>query len=292
MKNKDMILTVENDTLLLEYLLLKLKDKSKNNIKSILARGSIFIGGKSITKYDYKLHKGDEIIIKSLITNNAKYDKQPLMIVYEDDDLIVIDKPAGLLSIATDKETTHTAYHLVRNHIRRKNPKGHIFIVHRLDRETSGLLLFAKNESIKFLLQDKWNDIAITRGYIGIIEGQLDHQKGTIKSWLKESKTQMVYSSHKQGDGDKAITHYQVLKANNEYSLVDIRIDTGRKNQIRVHMKDLGHHIIGDKKYGALSNPLKRLGLHAYILEIIHPMTKKVMHFEIDIPNEFMKAFN
>lgn len=291
MKNKDITLIVENDTLLLEYLLLKLSDKSKNNIKSILARGSIFIDGKSITKYDYKLRKGDKIIIKSFITNN-RYDKHPLTIVYEDDDLIVIDKPSGLLSIATDKESTHTAYHLVRNHVRRKNPKSHIFIVHRLDRYTSGLLLFAKNESIKFLLQDKWNDIAVTRGYIGIVEGQLDNPKGTVKSWLKKSKTQMVYSSHKQGDGDKAITHYQVLKTNDEYSLVDIRIDTGRKNQIRVHMKDLDHHIIGDKKYGAFSNPLRRLGLHAYILEIIHPVTKKVMHFEIDIPNEFMKMFN
>ncbi|MGE5455858.1 MAG: RluA family pseudouridine synthase [Ignavibacteriales bacterium] len=279
------ILNVEQDSLLLDYLLTHLKNKSKNNIKSILSRGSVFVDNKPITKFDYKLRKGQIIEIRQILKNY----KNTISIIYEDNDLVVVDKPDGLLSIATDKESTNTAYHLVREHIRIRNPKGHIFVVHRLDRDTSGILVFAKNEKIKNMLQDNWNDIVTIRGYVAIVEGQFDKANGTIKSWLKENKAKMVYSSNRPHDGDLAITHYQVLRTNDKYSLVDIRLDTGRKNQIRVHMKDLGHSVIGDKKYGSKSDPLKRLGLHANVLEFKHPISKKVMHFEVPIPDSFNK---
>jgi 23S rRNA pseudouridine1911/1915/1917 synthase len=145
---------------------------------------------------------------------------------------------------------------------------------------------------MKYLLQDRWNDIVTIREYIAVVEGKLKDKGGTIKSWLKETKTQLVYSSHKSGDGDEAITHYQVIKENDKYSLLDIRIDTGRKNQIRVHMHDLGHSVAGDKKYYATTNPLKRLGLHASILEFKHPITNKIMHFESKTPIKFINLFN
>jgi 23S rRNA pseudouridine1911/1915/1917 synthase len=281
---------IDNNTYLLEFLLSNIENKSKNNIKSLLSHGNIYVDGNVITKYNYELHKGQEITIKwSLIRdeNNNNLD-----IIYEDNDIIVINKPAGLLSISTDKEKEITAYHIVSDYIKKHNHNGIIFIVHRLDKETSGVLLFAKNEKIKHLLQDNWNDIVIKRGYIAVAEGKVEKDSDTIKSWLKETKTKMMYSSHIKGDGQEAITHYRKIKSNNDYSLLDINIDTGRKNQIRVHMSDIGHSIAGDKKYYAITNPLKRLSLHASVLEFRHPFTNKIMHFEAKTPNEFISLFN
>lgn len=283
-------LVVESESLLLEYLLLKITNKSKNNIKSLLARGNILVDNKVATKYDYKLKVGQKITIKT----NQIYDKdheEVLDVIYEDDDIIVINKPAGLLSIATNNEKNDTAYSMVMKYLKRDDHKNRIFVVHRLDRDTSGLLLFAKNEKIKFTLQDNWSDIISIRGYIAVVEGKLSEPSGTIRSWLKETTTLLVYSSHKTGDGQEAITHYQKLKEKGRFSLLDIRIDTGRKNQIRVHMKDMGHNVVGDKKYGSKTDPLKRLGLHAHILEFKHPVTSVIMHFEAPIPDEFIALF-
>ena len=157
--------------------------------------------------------------------------------------------------------------------------------------ETSGLLLFAKKEKIKFLLQDNWDELVGIRGYIAIVEGDIINNEGTIKSWLKETSTLLVYSSKKKNDGQEAITHYKRIKRNGKYSLLDIKLDTGRNNPIRVHMKDIGNSIIGDKKYGAKTDPIRRLGLHANILEFKHPITKKTMHFEIPLPDSFCNIF-
>ncbi|MDD2203277.1 MAG: RluA family pseudouridine synthase [Bacilli bacterium] len=290
MKKKDSVFIVESESLLLPFLLLNVKNKSKNNIKSQLARGNVLVGGKSITKHDYMLQKGQKVIIKWSQIYDKDYE-EVLDIIYEDKDIIVINKPAGLLSVSTNNEHKNTVYHMVMTYLKRNNLKNRIYIVHRLDRETSGVLLLAKNEKIKFALQDNWSELVSIRGYISIVEGNVEQDEGIIKSWLKETSTLLVYSSHKTGDGQEAITHYKKIRSRGKYSLLDIRLDTGRKNQIRVHMKDIKHSIVGDKKYGSKLDPLKRLGLHANILEFKHPLSKKIMHFEAPIPEEFKSLF-
>lgn len=281
---------VEEESLLLDYLLTHIENKSKNNIKSILSRGNVLIEGVVTTKFDKKLKVGQRIVINlSQIHDNSH--KSILDIIYEDDEFIIINKPAGLLSISTDSEKDNTAYNMVRNYVKQKDSKSRIFIVHRLDRDTSGVLMLAKNESIKLALQDKWDKIVTIRGYMAVVEGKVKQPSGTIKSWLKETSTLLVYSSFKEGDGREAITHYKKIKETDKYTLLEIRIDTGRKNQIRVHMKDIGVSIVGDKKYGATTDPLRRLGLHANILEFTHPITRKVMHFEAKTPTKFLSMF-
>lgn len=215
--------------------------------------------------------------------NNDKLD-----IIYEDKEFLVVNKPAGLLTISTDKEKEKTLFHKVYMYIKKKNKNNKIFIVHRLDKDTSGIVLFAKNESIKLKLQNDWDRIAKERKYVTIVKGRLDNDKGQIISWLKETKTLMTYSSKVPNDGKKAITNYRVINTNDLYSFLDIEIKTGRKNQIRVHMKDIGTPILGDHKYGP-KDGFRRMYLHAYKLVIQHPLSGKILEFETDIPNEFIK---
>lgn len=207
-----------------------------------------------------------------------------LDIIYEDKELIVVNKPAKKLTIATNKEELNTLYHEVYEYVHKKNKRNRIFIVHRLDKDTSGVVLFSKNEKLKYLLQDNWNEIT-KRSYLAIVEGIVKY-KGTVKSYLKETKTLLTYSSNKK-DGKLAITEYEPISYHNKNTLLKINIKTGRKNQIRVHMKDIGHPIIGDKKYGSKKDLYKRMALHAYELELIHPITKKKMVFTAKIPNCF-----
>jgi len=214
-----------------------------------------------------------------------------MKILFEDEYLIVIEKEAGLLSISTDKETEKTAYSMLSHHVKKADPKNKIFVVHRLDRETSGVMLFAKSQEIQSLLQEEWKKTIMERTYVAVVEGQFEKEAGTITSWLRESKALIVYSSQDPSTGQKAVTHFKVLKQNNGYALLEINLETGRKNQIRVHMKVIGHSIAGDKKYGATTNPLKRLGLHAQILSFMHPKTGKVVRFETMIPLKFLKLF-
>jgi 23S rRNA pseudouridine1911/1915/1917 synthase len=275
---------------LLEFLFLKLTSQSKNNVKSLLTHREVFVDEKVVTQYDYHLSKGQTVRIVRSVDRGEKQ-KDPLQILFEDDDLIVINKPAGLLSVAADNEKEKTAYHIMTDYIRGRNPKGRIFVVHRLDRDTSGVLLFAKNEETKLALQENWDSLVSQRGYAAIVEGQLEEKSGRIHSWLKQTTTLLMYSSKKPGDGMEAITNYNVIDETTNYSLVNIQLDTGRKNQIRVHMKELGHSVVGDSKYGARTNPLKRLGLHAYVLELRHPFTNKLMHFEAEIPKSFAALF-
>jgi 23S rRNA pseudouridine1911/1915/1917 synthase len=284
--NKNELLVTNNDTLL-NFLLNNIKNKSKNNVKTLLKNGNIFINNKSNTKFDHPLKKGDIIEIRYSVEVN---DKSKIDIIYEDNDIIVINKPAGLLSIATDNEKEMTAYNLVSNYLKNRDKHNKVFVIHRLDKDTSGVLMFAKNERIKDMYQDNWNDLVKIRGYVAIVEGKIA-KDGTVKSWLKETKTNLVYSSNREGDGKEAITNYHIIKSNNNYSLLEIDIKTGRKNQIRVHMKDINHSIVGDKKYGSTSDPLKRLGLHANLLELTNPLTKKILHFEVSVPNSFNKLF-
>lgn len=275
---------VDQDSPLLAYLFAIMPKRSKKDVKNLLSKKMILVNNQIQTQFNYPLKKGDVISI------GQRQVQTHLDILYEDQELIVINKPSGLLSMASEKEKEKTAYHQVRQYLKEKDPKAMIFIVHRLDQFTSGVLMFAKNEKIKNMLQEKWNDIVTKRGYLAIVEGEFKKKQGTIQSYLKETKTQMVYSSHDQ-TGKLAITHYQVQKSNSRYSLLEIYLDTGRKNQIRVHMQDLHHPIAGDTKYKAKTNPIGRLGLHSHILELIHPVTQKKMTFEAAMPESFKRLF-
>lgn len=288
MKKIDTTFTVSESGLLLEFLLKNVLSKSKNNIKTLLKNGMVLVNGKSVTKFDYPIKKGNVISFGQAI---KKSNTEDINVLFEDKDLIVIDKPAGLLSIATDKEKEKTAYSVVSDYLKQDNPNNRVFIVHRLDKETSGIMVFAKNEKTKHLFQDNWEDIATNRSYIGVVEGQVSKKEDTIKTWLKETTSQRVYSSSKENDGKEAITIYKTLKSNAHYSLLAIEIKTGRKNQIRVHMMEMGHPVVGDKKYGTGKSPIKRLALHANLLELKHPITKKKYIFESKMPASFNRLF-
>lgn len=211
-----------------------------------------------------------------------------MKILYEDKYIIVVDKPSGILSISTDKEKEKTMFHYVLEYLKKKNKNNKVFIVHRLDKDTSGIMIFAKDMKTKNYFQNNWDKIE--RKYVAIVEGVVLKEKDEIRSYLKETKTLLTYSS-KDKSGKLAITRYKKICSNNNYSLLEINILTGRKNQIRVHMKDINHPIIGDKKYGSKINPINRLGLCANSVKFIHPVTKKEMHIEITIPNNFSKLF-
>ena len=213
--------------------------------------------------------------------------KKKLNIIYEDKELLVIDKPSNLLTIATSKERNHTLYKEVREYIHKKNQK--VFIVNRLDKDTSGIVVFAKNERLKRTLQDNWNDIA-KRYYIAVVEGKVKKKEDTLIDYLYETKTLDVFVS-KTKDGKKSILKYKVIDETSAYSMLDIEIKTGRRNQIRCQLDNMGNNIIGDKKYGAKKNPIGRLGLHAYKLILSIPGTKKEYIFESKMPQEFSKIF-
>ncbi len=210
-----------------------------------------------------------------------------LDIIYEDKEIIVINKPSGILSVS-DGKTNNTLYHEVREYLNKKNQK--LFIVHRLDKDTSGILLFAKNESLKKHLQDNWNEICVLREYVGIVEGTPLKEKDTLKDYLKESNSLQVYVTKDIKKGKLAITNYEVVKSNNKYSMLRITIETGRKNQIRAQLSNIGNPLIGDKKYNALSNPINRLGLHAKKLVI--KIKEKEINFEANEPDSFSKLFS
>ena len=266
---------INKEIILFDYLKEILPNKSKNNIKSLLKNECIYINNKKVTKYNYLLKENDILYIKYKTSN--------LDIIYEDNNIIVIDKPSGLLTISNEKEKVKTLYHYVLEYLKKKKQK--VFIIHRLDKDTSGIVIFAKNEKIKKLYQDNWNDLVIKRGYIAVVCGKTK-DNDTIKSYLKENSNMMVYSSK---DGKLAITHYEKLKSNNKYTMVQVYIDTGRKNQIRVHMKENGTPIIGDKKYGCKDNSLKRLGLHSNILIVKNPINNNILKFSSNYPKEFDK---
>lgn len=215
--------------------------------------------------------------------------KDRLDIVYEDKNLIVVNKPSGLLCISSDKVKENTLYYKVSSYVKKKNKKNKIFIVHRLDKDTSGLVVFSKSQSLKSALQNNWDSYAKERRYVAVVEGVPRKNQETLKSYLKESSTLKVYSSN---TGKLAITKYRVITSINNMSLLDIEIKSGRKNQIRVQLSDIGNPIIGDKKYNSKINPIRRLGLHANKLILINPITKKELILECDVPNSFVNLFN
>ena len=281
---------VTTKSTLLPFLLTCFNNKSRSHVKGLLTRGQILIDGERCTDYARPLLPGQEITV--LHRAPVLSEKLDIPIIYEDDDMIVIDKPAGMLSISTDKERANTAYYIVNDYMKSRSKSGRIFIVHRLDRETSGVMLLAKNERTKYALQERWEELALRRGYAAVVEGEVSPSEGTITSWLKQTKTLLMYSSQEKGQGKLAITKYRTLQSTARHSLLDISLETGRKNQIRVHMKDMEHPIVGDKKYGALTNPIGRLCLHASVLAIKHPSTGEELRFESIVPSAFMKVMS
>ena len=262
------------------------KDLSKKSIKNFIKNKMIMVNGNVITNNSFLLDRNDLVEISYEKRVIPKYD---LDILYEDDYLIVINKPCGLLSISNDKEKEITAYRMVSDYVKSNNKKNYIFVVHRLDQDTSGILMFCKNEKIRDKLQENWNNVVKKRGYIALVDGKINGT-GTIRSFLMEDKRQFVYSS-KNGVGKEAITHYSVIKNNSNYSMLQVFIDTGRRNQIRVHLSEKGYPIVGDKKYRCKSNPIKRLCLHANILEFKHPVSKKIVSIKCDVPDNFKQLF-
>lgn len=273
---------VKENEILIEFLKKMFSNLSKNSVKSLLHNEKVFVNGNMTTKYNYELNIGDVVEIRDKVAKNID-------IIYEDKDIIVINKPSGLLTVATEKEKNKTAYHLVMEYLKKKNKNNRIFVIHRLDKDTSGIIMFAKNERAKHLYQDNWNDIVKKRCYYAVIDGKMQKKEGTIKSYLKENGN-MVYSV-KDRSGKLAVTEYKVLKERKNISLLDINLKTGRKNQIRVHMKENKTPILGDLKYGEKSKLINRLALHAYKLELINPVTKKLLIFEASMPNEIKTLF-
>ncbi|EXX89720.1 pseudouridine synthase [Paenibacillus darwinianus] len=284
--------TVVEPVELLPFLLAKLSGEGRNSVKSILARGQVSVGGKAVTAYNYPLEPGDTVTVqKEKAAEQAPF--AGMSILHEDDDIIVILKDAGLLSISSGKgqDNEVTAYRQLMAHVRARDPRNRIFVVHRLDRDTSGVMMFAKSEQIQQALQNGWQEAVKERTYVALVEGQVKKTEGTVSSWLKESSTLKMYSSRYPNDGQHAVTHYRALQSGNGFSLLEIHLETGRKNQIRVHMEDIGHPIVGDKKYGSKSKVIGRLGLHARILAFVHPAKQTEMRFETDIPKSFWKPF-
>lgn len=274
-------LKVDKEISLLDFLLIN-TDYSRNKIKSLLKYKSIYVNDKNNIKHDTLLKKGETVTI-SLEKKETKIGS--IDIVYEDENYLVVNKPSGMLTIATEKEKTRTLYHQVREYVKSKNKHNKIFIVHRLDRETCGLVLFSKDEKLKLKLQENWEQVAIHREYSAVVKGLMNKKKDRLVSYLKENKANIVFSS-KDKTGKLAITNYEVKKEN-QNSLLKILIETGRKNQIRVQLNDIGYPIIGDIKYGNIKG--KKLLLCANRLDIKDPKTRKVLSFEINIPREFMK---
>lgn len=281
MENKDYV--VDKDSDLIKYM--KDKGYSKNKIKSLVKYECIYVNDVLVKKLPFKLENGDKLVIGS----GSVWDSS-LNIVYEDDNYLVVNKESGLLTISTsssNKNYEDTLYRRVRAYLNSK--REYAFIVNRIDKETSGLVIFAKSEKFKNMLQSDWNNIVQDRKYVAVVSGKI-LRDGRIDNYLYEDK--MIFSHSTNYGGKRAITNYKVIDGNEKYTLLDINIATGRKNQIRVHMTEMRHPIVGDKKYYSKDNSMKRLMLHHYEIALIDPITRKLRRFRCDIPKEFYYLFN
>jgi len=290
-KTADLRFKVESEEELLKFIILKMPQKSRHDLKTLLRDKHFYVDGEASSQFNHLLKIGQMV--------EVRWERKPeqlklrgLNIIFEDEYLIVIEKEAGVLSIATEKQKENTAYSVLSDYLKKQDPSNRIFVVHRLDKDTSGIMMYAKSEKIQKTLQEAWNENILERTYLAVVEGKIDRLEGTIVSYLVESKALIVYSSQNSEIGQKAITHFETLKTSKSNSLLKVNLETGRKNQIRVHMQDQGHSVIGDEKYGAKTNPIKRLGLHAWVLAFKHPLTGKEMRFETDMPKVFLNLFN
>jgi 23S rRNA pseudouridine1911/1915/1917 synthase len=280
---------VKTNSTIMEFLQSQMQGKSRTSLKQLLSGGFIKLNDRTVTNFSQPVKPGDVVLMEK---SKKRVIKLPaaMKIVFEDDHLIVVNKDAGLLSISTSKENRQTAFAHLSEYVKQHDENNKVFIVHRLDRETSGLMVFAKSMKAKEMMQAKWKDTVLCRRYYALVEGYVEKESGTINTWLSEHpKSLKVYVSQ-PGTGVEAVTHYRVMDGSRFYTLLDIELETGRKNQIRVHMKHIGHPVTGDTKYGAHNNAMKRLGLHAAELTFIHPFTNKTMSFKTAVPPVFYKT--
>lgn len=279
--------TVDTDgQQLLLFLLEAMPHRKRTAVKNLLSHNQIAVNGTPTKQFDTPLSAGDEIKVNLTREFKVFYHRR-LKLVYEDDDIIVVNKGYGLLSMGTDKIKEGTAYSILREYVKWHDPRNKIFIVHRLDRDTSGLMVFAKNTEAKDRLQHNWNNMVLDRKYLAVVEGKVEPEDGEVRSYLAENSKYEVYSTNNPSEGQLAVTRYKTLASGNGYTLLEVSLDTGRKNQIRVHMKDLGNPIAGDRRYGAKTSPIHRMALHAQTLRFVHPITRKEMSFTTPIPSSF-----
>ena len=288
----------------MDFLQAKMGGMAKASIKQLLSQRRVTVNNAIQTRHDTPIRRGEIVVIASG-RGNVELRHPKLRVIYEDDALIVVEKKNGLLTVpvkADSKETT--VFSILKEYVRKQSHRNTVHVVHRLDRETSGLLVFAKSPELQEYMRTYWRQLVTKRSYVALVEGKLEKNEGKITSWLTEdSRTALVSSSPVDNGGQLAITNYKVLKESalqtdeadlkTEYSLVELNLETGRTNQIRVHMASMGHPVVGDRKYGHgnESSPIDRLCLHARVLEFIHPMTEKKVRFEAPMPKEFARIF-
>jgi 23S rRNA pseudouridine1911/1915/1917 synthase len=278
---------VASPATLLGFLFSAWPDSKKKQVREWLKFGFVAVNDRIVTQFDHALKPGDRVVIhrRGMAAPESKI-AGGIRIRHEDPDLIVIEKPAGLLSIASASEEEKTAYALLTHHVRRGNPRGRerVWIVHRLDRETSGVMVFAKTESAKIALQKGWDQAE--KKYFAVVEGAPPRESGTLESWLDESNPLKVYLAEEGPETRRAVTHYRVQKKGRGVTLLEVTLETGRRHQIRVQLAGAGCPIVGDKKYGAETNPIKRVALHAASLRFFHPTTGKPLRIESPLPGE------
>ena len=275
---------------LLEWLLANLKGESKSKIKATLKGHGILVNGKKITQFDYLLKKGDKVSVSRSKKNNEQFRSRYLKIVYEDRYLVVVDKSVGVLSMSTSYGSM-SVKSILDDYFLQSKQKCTAHVVHRLDRDTSGLMIYAKDMQTEQVLESEWHDIVYDRRYVAVVSGEMADDEGTVASWLKDNKAYVTFSSPVDNGGRYSVTHFRVLDRTTEHSLVEFKLETGRKNQIRVHSADIGHPVCGDIKYGNGDDPAGRLCLHAFLLCFMHPVTHRRMQFETPVPAVFRKLF-
>ena len=299
-RKQDTSYRVEEVAELLPFLLTKMGGMTRTSVKQLLGQRRVKVNNAIQTRHDTPLHKGDLITIESG-RGNVELRHPKLRIIYEDDALIVVEKKNGLLTVPVNQKSSETTvFSILKEYVKKQSYRNTVHVVHRLDRETSGLLVFAKSSELQEYMRTYWRQLVTKRTYVALVEGKLAQKEGKITSWLTENPhTAMVSSSPVDNGGQLAITNYKVLQElesgvesqESEISLVELNLETGRTNQIRVHMASMGHPVVGDRKYGNgnESSPIDRLCLHAQVLEFIHPLTEKKVRFESAIPKEFTR---
>ena len=281
------VYTIEEPGQLLPFLLNVLAPRSRSEIKSYLVHSQVQRNGQTTTQFDEQLQVGDEVVI-NFSRPFASLNHRMVKLIYEDPDLVVIEKQSGLLTVpAGPNHREKTAQKIVDEYVYAQDGRSHAYVCHRLDQYTSGILIFAKNSQVQQMLRDSWTTYVVERRYLAVCEGAPSQPEGEVRSYLAENAAMKVYSTDDPEKGKLSVTRYKVLKTVGDYSQIDIQILTGRKNQIRVHMSDLGCPVAGDKKYGAKSNPCGRLMLHNYVLQFVHPVTRENLRFELPIPRNF-----
>lgn len=273
---------------LLQYLLSHAKE-SRNKIKATLQGRGIKVNGKVVTQFDAPLCKGDRIQV-ARHKNNSAFKSRYVKIVYEDRWIVVVEKNIGILSMAAGHSSLNVKS-VLDDYFLKTHQRCRAHVVHRLDRDTSGLMIYAKDIDTEQILEHDWHGTVYDRRYVAVVSGEMEDDNGTVRNWLKDNKAYVTYSSPTDNGGKLAVTHFHVLARTTEHSLVEYKLETGRKNQIRVHSADMGHPVCGDTKYGNGDDPLHRLCLHAYVLCFVHPITKERMEFSTPIPTSFRSLF-